>query len=60
MRDKEYVLGLGLKRVVMEGLFKDKTFELRLELGGRAAENSRPGCWPHSGVWVFRPSSVCL
>ena len=44
----------------MEGLFKDKSFELRLELGGRAAENSRPGCWLHSGVWVFRPSSVCL
>ena len=35
MRDKESVLGLGLLRVVMEGLFKDKTFEWRLELGGR-------------------------
>ena len=37
----------------MEGLFKAKTFELRLELGGRAAEDSGPGCSLHNGAWVF-------
>lgn len=37
----------------MEGLFKAKTFELRLELGGRAAEDSCPGCSLHNGAWVF-------